>query len=153
MTSQNPATPRTLDDIILGEEFPCGEFSLTREEIIAFAEQFDPQPWHLTDEGAASSYFETLCASGLHSQGAAINLTVRTIKGLEIVAGGSLHEARFFVPVRPDQPYRVTACWMEARRSASNPSRGVASLRITTRDATGTEAMRCGVTFIVATRR
>ncbi len=143
---------KTLDDLCLGEAFSCGSFRLSREEIVDFASRFDPQPWHLTDEGAAASYFETLCASGLHSQGMAIGLMVRAITDVAVVAGGSLNQAKFFVPVRPDQPYSVTANWVEARPSATNPARGVATIDIHTHDAAGARVMQCGVTYIVGRR-
>ncbi len=138
-----------LDDLPLGQDFPCGAFTLTPAEIIAFAQRFDPQPWHLDDALAQETYFQGLCASGLHSQGAAISLMVRATADVAIIAGGSLHEARFFAPVRPDVPYSVTAQWTEARASARNPSRGVASIAITTTDSEGVVVMACGVTYIV----
>jgi acyl dehydratase len=143
---------RFLDDLPIGHEFPCGDFNLTPDEIIAFAYRFDPQPWHLDDALARETYFESLCASGLHSQGAAISLVVRAIADVAIVAGGSLHEARFFAPVRPAQRYSVQARWTEARASRSNPERGVASITIDARDEQGTVVMTCGVTYIVGRR-
>ena len=141
--------PITLHNLPLGQEFLCGAFTLTEAEIIAFATAYDPQPWHLDDAAARQTYFRGLCASGLHSQGAAIGLVVRAIADVAIIAGGSLHEARFFVPVRPGQPYHVSATWVSARPSASNPTRGVASIVIVARDATGVAVMECGVTYIV----
>ena len=147
--TQTHAKPITLDDLPLGQEFSCGAFTLTEAEIIAFASAYDPQPWHLDDAAARLTYFNGLCASGLHSQGAAIGLVVRAISNVAIVAGGSLHEARFFVPVRPNQAYEVCATWTTARASASNPARGVASIAIVARDAQGVAVMECGVTYIV----
>jgi acyl dehydratase len=141
--------PLTLHDLPLGQEFSCGAFTLTEAEIIAFAMAYDPQPWHLDDAAARLTYFEGLCASGLHSQGAAIGLVVRAIADVAIIAGGSLHEARFFVPVRPNRPYRVSATWVSARPSASNSARGVAAIAIVARDEAGVAVMECGVTYIV----
>jgi acyl dehydratase len=139
-----------LDDLPLGRPFPCGRFTLSVEEIVTFATAFDPQPWHLSETAARRTYFQGLCASGLHSQAAAIGLMVRAIADVSIVAGGSLQEARFFAPVRPDQPYDVTATWTEARPSSSNPARGVASISIIARNEGGDAVMQCGVTYIVA---
>jgi acyl dehydratase len=143
---------RTLEDLPIDEEFACGSFTLSEAEIIEFASRYDPQPWHLSEEQARDTYFESLCASGLHSQGAAINLMVRATTDVDVVAGGSLHEARFFVPVRPGQPYSVSAVWTQARPSSTNPTRGVASIKITAADAAGVTVMTCGVTFIVGRR-
>ncbi len=140
-----------LEDLVVGAEFPCGSFILTTSEIIEFATRFDPQPWHLDDGLARQTYFKGHCASGLHTQAAAISLMVRAIAGVSIIAGGSLHEARFFVPVRPDETYDVTACWKAARRSA-RAGRGVAAIDFEVRDAAGVKVMAGGVTYLVERR-
>ncbi len=140
---------RMLDDLPLGHEFPCGSFRLGREEIVDFAKRFDPQPWHLSDELAAPTYFKTLCASGVHSQAMAIGLMVRAITDVDVVAGGSLNQATFFTPVRPNTDYTVSAVWIHIRPSRSNPARGAATIDITARDPTGHVVMTCGVTYIV----
>jgi len=74
------------------------------------------------------------------------------VADVAVVAGGALQEARFFVPVRPDQRYFVAACWKTARVSTSNPGRGVADLRFFARDAVGESVMQGGITYIIATR-
>ena len=137
-----------LDDLPLGVDFPCGSFTLSRAEIIDFAGKFDPQPFHLDEDAAKASYFEGLCASGLHSQGAAIGLMVRAIQHVAVVAGYALNETRFFVPVRPDTRYDVVARWAEAAPSPRDPTRGRAMI---TGEALlgGTIAMRFGVTYVV----
>jgi acyl dehydratase len=141
-----------LEDLPIGREIDCGRFALTEAEIIDFASRFDPQPWHLDDILARDTYFRGLCASGVHSQAAAIGLVVRAIKGTEIIAGGALNEVRFRAPVRPNHCYRVTACWTEARASVHNPSRGVAVITIVARNAEGEPVMEGGITYIVARR-
>jgi len=141
-----------LDDLMLNQPFDCGSFALTREEIVEFAAKFDPQPWHLDDALAAGSAFGTLVASGVHTQAAAIGLMVRAITDVAVLFGGSLHEARFFVPVRPDVRHTVTARWTGARPSASKPTQGVASIVGEAVNAEGKTAMTFGVTYIVARR-
>jgi acyl dehydratase len=140
-----------LEDLVIGEEIVCGSFCLSRAEIVAFAEKFDPQPFHLDEAAAQKSYFGGLCASGLHSQAAAIGLMVRAIGDVAVVAGGALEQARFHVPVRPDQTYDVVARWTEARPSR-NPARGVACIRGEALDAGATVVMRFGVTYVVSRR-
>lgn len=147
-----PSRRLYLEDLPLGEVFACGRFTLTRAEIVAFARQFDPQPWHLDDALAQASAFGTLVASGVHTQAAAIGLLVRRIADVAVLFGGSLHESRFAVPVRPDTPHDVTARWTGARPSASNPSRGIASVAGEARDPAGRTAMTFGVTYIIARR-
>jgi acyl dehydratase len=146
------ASRRFLEDLQLDVPFACGAFTLTRDEIIAFAQRFDPQPWHLDDDLARASAFGTLVASGVHTQAAAIALLVRRLANVAVLFGGSLHEARFAIPVRPDVTHDVTARWTHARPSASNPSRGVASVEGVATDPGGRTAMTFGVTYIVARR-
>jgi acyl dehydratase len=150
METAFPATRVFLDDLPLDVDLDCGAFTLTRDEIVTFAHQFDPQPWHLDENMAEASAFGTLVASGVHSQAVALGLVVRRIADVAVLFGGSLHEARFAIPVRPDMRHAVTARWTSARPSASNPTRGIARIagRATAPD--GRSAFTFGVTYIVA---
>ena len=53
-----------LDDLVVGSETYFGSCEVSREEVIAFAERYDPQPFHLSDEAAAKTHFGRLAASG-----------------------------------------------------------------------------------------
>lgn len=141
---------RYWENLTTNIEFHCGTFLLTADEIVAFAQRFDPQPFHLDQALAEKSYFGTLVASGVHTQAAAIGLLVRATADVAIVAGGSLHEARFMVPVLPDTIYNVTARWTETRMSARSPARGIASVAGEARDPEGRTVMSFGVTYLVA---
>ncbi len=139
-----------MENLNRNEAFPCGTFLFTPEEIVAFAERFDPQPFHLDQGLAERSYFGTLVASGVHTQAAAIGLLVRATADVAVVAGGSLHEARFMAPVLPATVYTVSARWTAIRPSAGNPARGIASVAGEARDPEGRVVMSFGVTYIVA---
>jgi acyl dehydratase len=58
---------RYFEDFHVGDTFELGQVTVTEEEIIAFARQFDPQPFHIDRERAKSSYFGELVASGWHT--------------------------------------------------------------------------------------
>ena len=141
-----------LDDLPLGEMFACGSFRLSREEIVDFATRYDPQPWHLSDELAADTVFRTLCASGVQTQAISVGLMVRAVADVHVIAGGSLNQATFFAPVRPDADYRVSAVWTEIRPSRTKPDRGAATIDVAARDRDGAVVMTCGVTYIVGRR-
>ena len=143
---------RYLEDLPLGEDLDCGSFTFSRTEIIAFARQYDPQPWHLDGGLAAASAFGTLVASGVHTQAMAIGLMVRCVSDVAVLFGGSLHEATFMVPALPDTNYCVHAVWTQIRPSVSNPTRGVARIEGRAIAPDGRIAMRFGVTYIVARR-
>ncbi len=142
---------RYLEDLTLGAWFPCGTFRLTAGDIIAFAQRYDPQPFHLDHEAAASSYFGRLCASGLHTQGMAIGLLVPCIADVAVVAGYKLHEARFLVPTWPDTDYAVGARWTAISPSPVNPTRGRAAIEIEVTQGR-TQVARLGVTYVVQAR-
>jgi acyl dehydratase len=141
-----------LEDIVLHEPIACGSFRLTRDEIVAFAAVFDPQPFHLDEAGGERSYFGRLVASGLHTQGAAIGLMVRRLSNLAVIAGRSLNTTRFHRPTLPDEDYTVAASWTERTYSTRDPRRGTATIAGTIHDAAGVLTTEFGVTYVLARR-
>ena len=71
MQTEPPREKLYWEDLQVGEVRDLGTISPTREEIIAFASQFDPQPFHLDDAAAARTHFGRLSASGWHKIGRA----------------------------------------------------------------------------------
>ena len=55
------------EDLQVGAETQFGSYDVTREEVIEFAQKYDPQPFHLSDEAAAETHFGSLSASGWHT--------------------------------------------------------------------------------------
>ncbi|WP_305987347.1 MaoC family dehydratase [Roseibium sp. MMSF_3544] len=64
------------DDITVGETMDLGTYTFQKDEIIRFAEKYDPQPFHLSEEGAAKTHFGRLCASGWHTASVFMKLFV-----------------------------------------------------------------------------
>ena len=64
------------EDIETGARIELGSFAFSAEDIIRFARDFDPQPFHLSEEGAAASHFGRLCASGWHTAAVWMKLMV-----------------------------------------------------------------------------
>ncbi len=90
------------EDLIVGQTFALGSMEVTAEEIVAFARQWDPLPMHTDPEAAARGHFGGLIASGLHTMGVAIRLTVEALVGdLAVVAGREIRTLRLHRPVRP----------------------------------------------------
>lgn len=124
----------TFDRLETGARFPLGRQEMTPEAIVAFAKLYDPQPFHLSDEGARGHpVFERLCASGWHT-GVVMNLMLdrfwraTNVKGL---AGGGIEELRWLQPVYAGE---VLSCELEltsVRRSQSRPERGLITMRVT----------------------
>lgn len=64
------------EDVTVGHTTELGSHTFGREEIVSFARQFDPQPFHLSEEGAAGTLFKGLCASGWHTSAVWLRLLV-----------------------------------------------------------------------------
>ena len=113
-----------LDDLHVGAQFCSGSHALDAAQIIAFAQQFDPQPFHLDAEAAKETLFEGLAASGWHTAAITMKLLVSSLPlGSGIVgSGGELDWPR---PTRPGDVLRVVSKVLEIKPSRSRPDRGM----------------------------
>ncbi len=130
----NPTQPGAkellyFDDLHVGQRFTSGTHQIDAEQIQAFAQQFDPQPFHLDAEAAKATVFEGLVASGWHT--AAISMRLIVESELEIAGGmiGASAEISWPKPTRPDALLHVESEIIELRPSRSRPDRGVAAIR------------------------
>ena len=118
------------------EDFPVGKIrefggvTLSAEEIVAFARQFDPQPFHLSEEGGKHSLFGGLVASGWHTCALAMRMMCDAYL-LETASLGSpgLENIRWLKPVRPGDTLHVRTVVLEARPMDSKPHVGLVRTR------------------------
>ena len=90
------------EDLEVGQVRDLGSLSPTREDILAFAGQFDPQPFHLDDEAAKASVFGGLCASGWHTCALAMRLMVTNfLHQTSSLGSPGLEDVRWHKPVFP----------------------------------------------------
>jgi len=114
------------DDYVPGASYECGTVSFDQDSIVAFAKEFDPQPFHLDPVAAAASQYGGLIASGWHTAAAVMRVLVENYLAAESSLGSpGLDEIRWPQPVRPGDTLRVRATVVEARRSLSKPDRGI----------------------------
>ncbi len=109
------------------ESHPSGQgHTMTHAEIIAFAEQFDPQFFHLDEEAAKSSLFGGLCASGWHTASVTMRLMCEGWN-LDSASLGSpgLEELKWLQPVMAGDILRVRIRVVAARPMASKPGIGL----------------------------
>ena len=93
---------RYFDDYLPGATYDCGIFSVNEEEIVSFAEQFDPQPFHVDPGAAARGPFGGLIASGWHTAALVMRQLVDHYLPAEASLGSpGLDEMRWPDPVRP----------------------------------------------------
>jgi acyl dehydratase len=121
-----------LEDVVVGTQFVTDEVTVTAEEIIAFASQYDPQPFHTDPEAAKNSFFGGLAASGWHT--AALTMRLLVTQGPEIAGGtiGAGGELAWPSATRPGDRLHVRITVESVSTSKSNPSRGAAVLRVET---------------------
>ncbi len=121
------------EDLHPGFRAETDAWSITTADIIEFARQWDPQPFHLDAEAARSSIFGRLVASGLHTYAISMRLCVDAgVFTGNAVAGLSVEKIRFLAPVYPDDVLRVTLTVSSLRKSASKLGFGVVSWDVLT---------------------
>lgn len=124
-------TQRYFEDLPVGFTFRTEAVELTRDAIVKFAREWDPQPFHLDDGAAAESHFGTLIASGWHTLLIAFNLSMQAGVWDEASMGASgMDEVRWFKPTRPGDKIHVRAEVVSAERSKTRPDRGRVAFRI-----------------------
>lgn len=113
------------EDFEEGQVRDLGTFTLTRDEIVEFAEQFDPQPIHVDEAAAEASVFGGLIASGWHTASACMRLIVESILADAASMGAlGVDELRWKAPVRPGDTIEVRNEVLETRDSESRDDRG-----------------------------
>jgi len=117
------------EDIRNGDHLPCKPVFMTKDSIIAFAKNFDPQPFHVDEDIAAGSIFKGIVASSLHTLSACTRVVVEAQGDIAILSGVGMHEVNMFNPVRPGDTLFVKAWWTELKKSNSKPDRGFASIK------------------------
>lgn len=123
---------RFLEDYAEGASLTFGEMIVGADEIVAFAQKFDPQPFHLTEEAGAKTPFGGLVASGWHTAGMTMRMMVDHIVSRHGLGSPGVDELRWLKPVRPGDVLTCRATVMEVRRSRSKPDRGVVRQKIET---------------------
>lgn len=124
MSSENLG-PEYFEDLVLDQEMVIGRHHVTKEEIVRFATEWDPQPFHIDEGAAAVSVFGGLTASSCHTYALTARIFHDAGRRLRTVAMLGMDETRFPNPVRPDDDVVLTQTILELRRSASRPQLGV----------------------------
>lgn len=126
-----------LDDLSVGQKFMSGTHRLEPDEIVRFASEFDPQPFHTDPEAAKATFFGGLAASGWHTAATTMRLLVDgglPIAGGVIGAGGQIEWPR---ATRPGDTLSVESEVLEIVPSRSRPDRGMVTMRSETRNQDG----------------
>ena len=120
----------TFDDFEPGQVLELGSVDVTEDEIIDFARQFDPQPFHVDPEAAAESVFGGLIASGWHTGSMWMRLYVDNMLGSASAQGSpGIEELRWLTPVRPGDTLHGRLTVLETTPSERRPDRGTVRIR------------------------
>jgi acyl dehydratase len=118
-------TVQYFEDYAVGQIYHSGRHRIDKEQIIAFARQFDPQPYHLDEDAAKKSPFKGLAASGWHTAAITMRLLVDgELKPAGGILGVGFDQLSWPRAVRPGDELRVTSEVVEVRPSKSRPDRG-----------------------------
>jgi len=118
------------EDFKVGEVHQIGEKRIDKDEIIAFAKQFDPQPFHVDEAAAKASMYGGLIASGWHT----VALVMRMMCDSYMLDSASLgspgiDNLKWLKPVHPGDTIRAQRTTLEVRASASRPEMGLVKTR------------------------
>jgi acyl dehydratase len=144
---------RYLEDFMVGQTFGSGRLRVDKEQIKAFAAEFDPQPFHLDEDAALDTIFGGLAASGWHTAA----LTMRLLVESEIapaggVVGAGFDEFRWPRPVRPGDELHIESEVLEVRPSRSRSNQGLIKVRTTTLNQND-EAVQVQIANLIVPRR
>lgn len=118
------------EDFPVGSVFDLGTVTVTEEEIITYARQFDPQYFHIDPERAKDSIFGGLVASGWHSTALFMRLFFDTLLSrTDSIASPGVDEVRWLRPVRPGDTLRGRFTVTAANPSKSRPTMGIVRSR------------------------
>jgi acyl dehydratase len=114
------------EDFQPGQDIDLGTRSVTAAEIVAFATDFDPQPFHVDPAAAAESIYGGVIASGWHTCGMMMRLVVDGLLSRSSSMGSpGLDGVRWLAPVRAGDTLNVRYQTVSVKASASKPDRGV----------------------------
>jgi acyl dehydratase len=130
------------EDFAPGQTIELGTRTVSEEEIVAFAREWDPQPFHVDPEAAKESVFGGLIASGWHTGSIWMRMYVDTVLGSAARGSPGIEELRWLAPVRPGDTLTATLDVLEATPSERDPTRGTIRIRGEMTNGDGVVVMR-----------
>ncbi len=128
------SAPLYFEDFAPGQSYRSSAAIMERDRIVAFGQEFDPQPQHVSEEGAKGSMFGSLVASGWHTGSLTMRLQLEAV--MDRMPGGAMgaqvDSLAWRRPVLPGDALYAVVEVLECRPSRSRPERGVLQLKTTT---------------------
>ena len=118
------------EDFPEGLVIPFGTYHLSKEEVIAYAREWDPQPFHLDEAAAKKSVLGGLAASGWQSSAILVRLSVEAYANKSAaMASNSMEEAKWLKPVYAGETLTGRATVLSRRISAKRPEMGILKMK------------------------
>jgi acyl dehydratase len=141
------------EDLRVGDSLRFGRYEVTTEEVLEFARQFDPQPFHLDETAARGSIYGGLIASGWHTGAMFIRMVCDHMVPRVATAGAlGFDDLRWIAPVRPGDVLAVESVIRDTIASRSRPDRGTVKIESRVLDQRG-EAVMSLVSLVIYLRR
>jgi acyl dehydratase len=132
----------TFEDLTPGSRYDCGPITLARDELVAFAREYDPQPFHLSEEAAKGTFVGKLIASGWQTCALGMRLFAKDfILRASSMGSPGVEEVRWLRPVEPDDSLAARLEVRARRPSTSKPDRGFVHLLLTLTNGAGETVM------------
>lgn len=114
-----------LEDFQPGQTFDLGSIEVTHDQVVDFAKQFDPQPFHIDIDAGGQSIFGGLIASGWHTCSLMMRLVVDNLFSRTATLGSpGVNQIRWMLPVRPGDTLTASTRVLAVTSSVSKPDRG-----------------------------
>ncbi|MBL4784034.1 MAG: MaoC family dehydratase [Cohaesibacteraceae bacterium] len=138
-----------LDDFTIGQSIQLGTTTVTKQDVLEFASEFDPQPFHLDEEAGLASMLGGLAASGWHSCALTMRLMCDALflKG-EPLGSPGVEKLRWMAPVFPGDTLTGKLVVENVRKSNSKPDRGFVTLCANVEKSDGTKVLNMNCTVI-----
>lgn len=128
---------RYFEDLKIGDRLKSQTYEVSEDQIVSFAREFDPQPFHIDREVAATTMFGGIFASGWHTAAITMRLFVQTFNFAEGAIGLGVDELRWPNAVKPGDVLEVETEILDARESRSKPNQGIIRIRNVTTNQRG----------------
>jgi acyl dehydratase len=148
-----PVSERWFEDYVVGTTAEHGSVRVDEAEVVDFGRRFDPQPFHIDREAAASGPYGGLIASGWHTCALMMRLLAQEyLSPVSSLGSPGVDELRWIGPVRPGDELLLRTTVEEARLSRSKPDRGLVRTRIELIDRAGEVVLRMLALNLIRTR-
>jgi acyl dehydratase len=130
------------EDFKQGQQFDLGSLKVSKEDILEFASEFDPQPFHLSEEAGEASMLGGLAASGWQTSSLAMRLLAENLLNKSTSRGSpGISKLKWQRPVFPGDTLTVCAEVLKTRSLHTKPDLGLVSVRLTATNQAGEQVL------------